>query len=541
MANSAFGHEPSFTTPGSTTDNAVIRWDGTSGDGQLNSGIIIDDSNVITGITSLTVDNLNVNGNTIISTDSNGSITLTPHGTGSVVISKVDLNAGDITGVTISGGLTWSAAQNLNSQALTNVNIDSGDISAATVSGGLTWSSAQNLNSQALTNVNIDSGDISAGTVSGSLTWSAAQTFGAVTATQVDITAAGDLRLQDSTGGQYVALEAAGTTTSHTLTLPAAQGGASTVLTNDGSGGLTWTAASGGIASVAADTSPQLGGNLDVVTHILTSASNYNVRIQPAGNGDIVMAPNGVTIGTGGSATKAPVQILCGPIISHRANCLELVGPTGNGLNEPASNGTSDSGGGGQLSITSSTLVTSGNTYGQSLGGRIVFGGKYHSGGYDTPFASIAGLKESNSQNGNADTAGYLSLYTREAADPWGMIERMKISSGGEVTVKENASMPSVTQGIAKGFVRFGSTANVIGTSYNVSAVSVSSSLFTISWSDDFTDGNYTVVGVTASGAARHGVLHAASAGSCEWLAFNSSGTEIGGDACIVAYGIRET
>jgi len=58
MANSAFNHEPSFTIPGSTTDNALIRWDGTSGGGQLNSGIIIDDSNVITGITSLTVDNL---------------------------------------------------------------------------------------------------------------------------------------------------------------------------------------------------------------------------------------------------------------------------------------------------------------------------------------------------------------------------------------------------------------------------------------------------------------------------------------------------
>jgi len=146
MANSAFTHNPSITVPGSSTDNAVIRWDGTGGKTYLNSGVIIDDSNVITGITSLTVDNLNINGNTIISTDSNGSITLTPNGSGSVVISKVDINSGDITGVTISGGLTWSAAQNLNSQALTNVNIDSGNISAATISGALTWSTTQSLN-----------------------------------------------------------------------------------------------------------------------------------------------------------------------------------------------------------------------------------------------------------------------------------------------------------------------------------------------------------------------------------------------------------
>ena len=39
-------------------------------------------------------------------------------------MTNVDIDSGDMTGVTISGALTWSAAQNLNSQALTNVNID---------------------------------------------------------------------------------------------------------------------------------------------------------------------------------------------------------------------------------------------------------------------------------------------------------------------------------------------------------------------------------------------------------------------------------
>ena len=69
---------------------------------------------------------------------------------------------------------------------------------------------------------------------------------GGITGTQVDILAQGDLRLQDTTGGQYVALQAAGTTTTHTLTLPATQGSASTVLTNNGSGTLTWAAPSSG-------------------------------------------------------------------------------------------------------------------------------------------------------------------------------------------------------------------------------------------------------------------------------------------------------
>ena len=245
----------------------------------------------------------------------------------------------------------------------------------------------------------------------------------------------GTIKLVDGDGNHFTTIAAHATTAADiAYTWPDnAPGTSGYALTSTTGGVMSWAAA-GGIASVAADTTPQLGGNLDVVDKLITSASNSNVRIQPAGNGDIVMAPNGVTIGTGGSATKAPVQILCGPIVSHRANCLELVGPTGDGLSEPASNGTSDSGGGGQLSITSSTLVTSGNSYGQGLGGKIIFGGKYHSGGYDSPFATIAGLKESNSQNSNPDIAGYLSFATRGAADPWPMTERMKISSGGDVT-----------------------------------------------------------------------------------------------------------
>ena len=62
----------------------------------------------------------------------------------------------------------------------------------------------------------------------------------AVTATQVDITAQGDLRLQDTTGGEYVALQAAGTTTSYTVTLPAA---VATVT------GQALTSTTGGVAS----------------------------------------------------------------------------------------------------------------------------------------------------------------------------------------------------------------------------------------------------------------------------------------------------
>jgi hypothetical protein len=59
----------------------------------------------ITATTNITgdldVDNINIDGNTIISTDTNGNIALTPNGTGEVDISKVDIASGEIDGTTI--------------------------------------------------------------------------------------------------------------------------------------------------------------------------------------------------------------------------------------------------------------------------------------------------------------------------------------------------------------------------------------------------------------------------------------------------------
>lgn len=60
---------------------------------------------------------------------------------------------------------------------------------------------------------------------------------------QVNITAQGDLRLEDTTGGEYVAIQAPGTlSASYTLTLPGDDGSANQVLQTDGSGGLSWVA-----------------------------------------------------------------------------------------------------------------------------------------------------------------------------------------------------------------------------------------------------------------------------------------------------------
>ena len=61
----------------------------------------------IAGITELTVDNLNFNGNTITSTDTNGDIILSPNGTG-----KVDVSGSILTGLNEPVGPTDAATKN---------------------------------------------------------------------------------------------------------------------------------------------------------------------------------------------------------------------------------------------------------------------------------------------------------------------------------------------------------------------------------------------------------------------------------------------
>ena len=120
--------------PGSSTDNAVVRFNGTGGAAVQNSAVIIDDSNVVSGITSLTVDNININGNTITSTDTNGTITLTPDGTGDVILSADTVQIGDsnanATLTTVgTGDLTLSTNNGTNSGTFSIADAANGDIS----------------------------------------------------------------------------------------------------------------------------------------------------------------------------------------------------------------------------------------------------------------------------------------------------------------------------------------------------------------------------------------------------------------------------
>ena len=120
-------------------------------------------------------------------------------------------------------------------------------------------------------------------------------------------TNAGEIRILEDTdhGCNYVAIKSGNVTTSYTLTLPTAvAGGNCYVLKSTNAGVLSWAAASGGC--VACDSSPQLGGNLDVVTHSIVSACNRDINIVPNGTGSIGLNTTGVSahrVEIGGSFT----------------------------------------------------------------------------------------------------------------------------------------------------------------------------------------------------------------------------------------------
>lgn len=90
----------------------------------------------VTVSTELAVDNINVSGNAITSTDTNGNIDLTPNGTGEVNISKVDIDAGAIDGTAIGANSASSGAfTTLSATGVTTLQAGTNSAPALTTTG----------------------------------------------------------------------------------------------------------------------------------------------------------------------------------------------------------------------------------------------------------------------------------------------------------------------------------------------------------------------------------------------------------------------
>ena len=111
--------------PASATDNAVARFDSASGKLIQNSGVLISDANAISGVTDFDVDNININGNTISSTDTNGDINYTPDGTGNNVFTN-NIVLSDTNGVLDENG-NEQLIFGTTASAVNYLQIDNGD------------------------------------------------------------------------------------------------------------------------------------------------------------------------------------------------------------------------------------------------------------------------------------------------------------------------------------------------------------------------------------------------------------------------------
>jgi hypothetical protein len=129
------------------------------------------------------------------------------------------------------------------------------------------------LSTQAANSVSISGGSIEGSTIVGTIGGSTTiNTTGNITGGAAAFTG---LRVSGITG--------------NTMIFPLADGNAGQVIATDGLGNLSFVSGggggSGGLSSVQADTSPRLGGNLDVTTFSIVSSSNRNITIAPNGTG----------------------------------------------------------------------------------------------------------------------------------------------------------------------------------------------------------------------------------------------------------------
>ena len=177
-----------------------------------------------------------------------------------------------------------------------------------------------------------------------------------------------------------VGLSVAGNTTlSGTLNGHTIPGGSGTLA-------LTSDITAGGISSVAADSSPQLGGDLDVNGNAIVSASNGNIAITPNGSGKIILdglsfptsdGSNGQVITTDGGGNLAFTTVSSGGSnsgenvswevtqSSHGLSVGDVVYNNGTNYIKARANAT------GTLGIFVVSAVTDTNTFTATFSGKI--------------------------------------------------------------------------------------------------------------------------------------------------------------------------
>jgi hypothetical protein len=195
------------------------------------------------------------------------------------------VGSGPTTGITVASGDKALVAWNGSDFVRVGASAGGSDTQVQFNSGGNLAGSA---------NMTFNGTTLSAAAFSGPLNGTVgATTPTTVVATQVNVTAQGDVRFEDTTGGQYVALQAPGTVaTNVTFTLPGTDGSTGQLLSTNGSGVLSFTTVS----------SPAYASGA-LIVNTTTVGENYTV---PTGSNAFSVGP--ITISSGFAITVSSGQ-----------------------------------------------------------------------------------------------------------------------------------------------------------------------------------------------------------------------------------------
>ena len=189
-------------------------------------------SDVVSDTTPQLGGDLDVNGNAIVSA-SNGNISITPNGSGKVILDGLSHPTSD-----------GSAGQFLKTDG-------GGNLAFATVTTDLSGDSTPQLGG------NLD--------VNGNSIVSASN---------------GNIAITPNGSGKVI-LDG--------LSHPTSDGSNGQVLTTDGAGNLSFTSKTVDTTNLVDDTTPQLGGDLDINGNTIVSTSNGNIAITPNGSGKVIL------------------------------------------------------------------------------------------------------------------------------------------------------------------------------------------------------------------------------------------------------------